>query len=94
MLLPAIFIKNFIALNFAFLGKLIKVVLLFDERGKASAMQAGELANQLAAKGFEVVLPDLSGIGELGNGFIKGGSCKYSKAFCHNPVLAKQRKRW
>lgn len=48
-------------------------VLLLHEEGKAQVVRKEELADQLANRGFEVVVPDLSGIGELGNGFIKGG---------------------
>jgi dienelactone hydrolase len=50
-----------------------KTVLLLDEQGKTMALQKEKLAHQLAVQGFEVVLPDLSGVGELGGGFIKGG---------------------
>ena len=48
-------------------------VLLLDEQGKAQAAQKGKLADRLASEGYEVVIPDLSGIGELGSGFINGG---------------------
>nr|WP_295928143.1 acetylxylan esterase [uncultured Dyadobacter sp.] len=48
-------------------------VLLLNEEGKAQGLRKEELADQLTNQGFEVVVPDLSGIGELGNGFIKGG---------------------
>lgn len=48
-------------------------ILLLDEQGKTQAVQKENLADQMASQGFEVVVPDLSGIGELGSGFIKGG---------------------
>ena len=50
-----------------------KTVLLLHEQGKAVAARPAELADQLADQGIEVILPDLSGIGELGSGYIKGG---------------------
>ncbi|MBU1821396.1 MAG: acetylxylan esterase [Bacteroidetes bacterium] len=50
-----------------------KTLLLLDEQGKAVAAQRGTLADQLAGQGYEVVIPDLSGYGELGNGYMKGG---------------------
>lgn len=48
-------------------------VLLLDDQGKAKAAQQDKLADRLARQGYEVVVPDLSGIGELGSGFINGG---------------------
>ncbi|MBO9616888.1 MAG: acetylxylan esterase [Dyadobacter sp.] len=48
-------------------------ILLLNEQGKGEAVQKGKLADQLASKGYEVVVPDLSGTGELGSGFIRGG---------------------
>lgn len=50
-----------------------KTVLLLDDQGKAQAVQKDKLADKLASQGYEVVVPDLSGIGELGSGFIHGG---------------------
>lgn len=50
-----------------------KTVLLLDDQGKAQAVQKDKLADKLASQGYEVVVPDLSGIGELGSGFINGG---------------------
>lgn len=50
-----------------------KAVLLLDDRGKTEAIKEGTLADSLALAGYEVVVPDLSGFGELGNGYIKGG---------------------
>lgn len=50
-----------------------KTVLLLDDRGKAVAAKTGEWADQLAREGHEVVVPDLSGSGELGSGYMKGG---------------------
>ncbi|SDD04309.1 alpha/beta hydrolase family protein [Niabella drilacis] len=48
-------------------------VLLLDDRGKSEAIKEGSMADSLALAGYEVVVPDLSGFGELGNGYIKGG---------------------
>jgi dienelactone hydrolase len=50
-----------------------RVILLLDEEGKSQAAGKEKLADQLASQGYEVVIPDLSGIGELGNGYIQGG---------------------
>ena len=49
-----------------------KVVLLLDDKGKASAAAKGGLAEKFVQKGYQVILPDLNGFGELGGGF-KGG---------------------
>ncbi|MDR2234040.1 MAG: acetylxylan esterase [Tannerella sp.] len=49
-----------------------KVVLLLDEKGKASAAANGGIAEKLLSKGYQVVIPDLSGFGEL-TGTYKGG---------------------
>ena len=56
-----------------------KTVLLLDDQGKTEALQKGELAEKLVRAGYEVVLPDLSGIGELGNGYLKGGDSMIDK---------------
>lgn len=48
-------------------------VLLLDELGKAQAARKDKLADQLVSRGYEVVVADLSGVGELGGGFIQGG---------------------
>ncbi|WP_373514950.1 acetylxylan esterase [Persicitalea sp.] len=50
-----------------------KLVLLLDERGKTLALAKGELADQLAREGYEVIVPDLSGIGESSTGYLTGG---------------------
>ncbi|MCE6992460.1 acetylxylan esterase [Dyadobacter sp. CY323] len=50
-----------------------KTVLLLNEQGKTEVLQKDRLADQLANAGHEVVVPDLSGVGELGSGFMKGG---------------------
>jgi len=47
-------------------------ILLLDDQGKASAAAKGGLAEQLAKKGYQVIVPDLSGFGELGGGFNYG----------------------
>lgn len=48
-----------------------ETLLLLDEKGKSFAVNEG-LAGQLAQRGYEVIVPDLNDIGELGGGF-KGG---------------------
>lgn len=50
-----------------------KTILLLDDRGKAAAIKEGAMADSMAMAGCEVIVPDLSGFGELGNGYIKGG---------------------
>ncbi len=50
-----------------------KSVLLLDDRGKSEAIKIGSIADSLAHEGYKVVIPDLSGFGEMGNGYIKGG---------------------
>ena len=37
------------------------------------AAQKGQIAEQLVGQGFEIVLPDVSGTGELASGFMKSG---------------------
>src|SRR5690606_14571348 len=49
------------------------VILLLDENGKSATIKAGGSADSLARLGYEVIVPDLSGFGELAAGFIKGG---------------------
>ena len=49
-----------------------KTVLLLDDQGKASAAAKGGLAEKLAQKGFQVIVPDLNGYGELGGGYTEG----------------------
>lgn len=50
-----------------------EVVLLLDDRGKAVALAPGELADRLAREGHEVIVADLSGVGELATGYYKEG---------------------
>ncbi len=50
-----------------------KILLFLDENGKAKALQKEGLVEQLVGQGYEVVVPDLSGFGELGDGYMKGG---------------------
>lgn len=50
-----------------------KSVLLLDERGKSLAAAKGGLADKLAGEGYEVIVPDLSGIGELSTGYLASG---------------------
>lgn len=56
-----------------------KRILLLDERGKALAGQEGELADQLACEGHEVILADLSGFGALSSGYLSGGDSVIDK---------------
>ncbi len=48
-------------------------VLLLDEKGKKEGAAPGGLADRLALEGYQVILPDLSGIGELANTGLPGG---------------------
>jgi len=48
-------------------------VLLLDDNGKGEAVKEGSCADSLALLGYDVIVPDLSGFGELSNGYIKGG---------------------
>jgi dienelactone hydrolase len=52
-------------------GQAKEMLLLLDDNGKSSAVTEG-LGGQLAQKGYEVIIPDLSGIGELGGGYTRG----------------------
>ena len=49
-----------------------KTVLLLDDQGKALAAAKGGLAEKLAQKGYQVIVPDLNGYGELGGGYTEG----------------------
>ncbi len=49
------------------------IVLLLDENGKDIAIQEGGSADSLAKLGYEVIVPDLTGFGEIAAGYIKGG---------------------
>jgi dienelactone hydrolase len=51
-----------------------KAVLLLDEKGKQLASHKGEIADKLALAGYEVILADLSGAGELTAQFKTGDS--------------------
>ncbi len=50
-----------------------KTVLYIDSKGKAGAAQKGGVAEQLVEAGYNVVLPDLSGAGELAQADLPGG---------------------
>ncbi|TDB67395.1 alpha/beta hydrolase [Arundinibacter roseus] len=50
-----------------------KTIVLLDDRGKSAPVASGQLADQLAKGGYDVLTADLSGCGELGNGYLKGG---------------------
>ena len=49
-----------------------KTILLLDDQGKAAAAAEGGLAGQLVQKGYQVIVPDLNGFGELSGGYKKG----------------------
>ena len=49
-----------------------KTVLLLDDQGKASAAAKDGLAEKLVQKGYQVIVPDLNGFGELSGGYTKG----------------------
>jgi dienelactone hydrolase len=51
-----------------------KAVLLLDEKGKQLASHKGKIADKLALEGYEVIIPDLSGAGELTAVFKTGDS--------------------
>jgi hypothetical protein len=50
-----------------------KIVLYINTKGKEAVAQNAGIAEQLVKEGYNVVLPDLSGAGELSNGYIKDG---------------------
>lgn len=50
-----------------------KAILFLDERGKTTALEKEGVVDQLARQGYEVIVPDLSGFGELANGYMKEG---------------------
>lgn len=50
-----------------------KTILYIDSKGKAAAARKGGVAEQLLRAGYNVVLPDLSGAGELANAALPGG---------------------
>ncbi|MDR1280942.1 MAG: acetylxylan esterase [Opitutaceae bacterium] len=54
-----------------------RAFLVLDDRGKAAAVQPGEIADLLARLGHEVIVADLGGCGELANGRIarQGDAC-------------------
>ena len=49
-----------------------KTVLLMDDQGKAVAAAKEGMAEKLAQKGYQVIVPDMNGYGELGGGYKKG----------------------
>ncbi len=50
-----------------------KALLVVDPEGKAEAGKAGGIAEQFVKAGYDVVMPDLSGVGELSDGYLRGG---------------------
>lgn len=50
-----------------------ETVIYFNEQGKSQAVQSGSIGS-LVENGFEVVVPDLTGVGELGGGYVGGDS--------------------
>ena len=55
------------------------LVLLLDDQGKAHSLEPGGYADSLALAGYEVVVPDLSGYGELGSGYFNQGDAIIDK---------------
>ncbi|WP_025765111.1 alpha/beta hydrolase family protein [Dyadobacter tibetensis] len=51
----------------------LEPVMLLDDRGKAVALSEEGFAHSLLRAGHPVLLPDLSGFGELSTGYIRGG---------------------
>ncbi len=50
-----------------------KRLLFLDEKGKGGTGEKGGIIDQLVRQGYEVIVPDLSGHGELANGYMQGG---------------------
>lgn len=50
-----------------------KRLLFLDDKGKTTAAEKEGVVDQLARQGYEVIVPDLSGYGELANGYMQGG---------------------
>ncbi|MDF7820681.1 acetylxylan esterase [Runella sp. MFBS21] len=50
-----------------------KTVLYISSKGKADIAKKNGQGEQLAQAGYHVVVPDLSGAGELANGYLSGG---------------------
>lgn len=50
-----------------------KTLLYINTKGKGGVSQNGGIAEQFVKEGYNVVLPDLSGAGELANSYLKGG---------------------
>lgn len=51
-----------------------QTMLFLDEKGKAAAVK-NDMVEALLKQGYEVIIPDLTGIGELGGGY-KGGDSR------------------
>jgi len=49
-----------------------QTILGIDDKGKASAAAKGGMAEKLALQGYQVILPDMNGYGELSGGYKKG----------------------
>ncbi len=49
-----------------------KTLLLLDQQGKAHACQHQSLGHRLVKQGYDIVAPDLSGYGEMGDGHVGG----------------------
>lgn len=57
-----------------------KTLLYIDSKGKAENAGKGGIAEQLVKAGYDVVLPDLSGSGELANVALPGGDSQIDSA--------------
>ncbi len=58
-----------------------QTIMLLHEEGKTKAASPGGIADQLALRGYDVVMPDLSGFGELGPGYMKSGDSEIDGVF-------------
>ena len=71
-----------------------KTILLLDDKGKASAAEKGGLAEQLVQKGYQVIVPDLNGYGELSGGIKREDAADvpmnvwYAGILTHKSLLA------
>jgi dienelactone hydrolase len=52
--------------------KVEKNIIIFNPKGKNEEIASDSLSQWLVNKGFNVVLPDIAGFGELGPGYLKG----------------------
>jgi len=53
-------------------GRLEKAVIIYNPEGKAAELENDSLAVWLVKKGYQVIIPDIAGFGELGPGYLTG----------------------